>query len=164
MLQKPFLPQRPCSLSVILLMPIDPWRHARRIKVPAASRRGREIALAPPLAFKLSPALHGDLGAVEFALVLAVAALLRIAFRLPRIAPRKVVKFPKGVGWQHKVPDRQRHKVDEHPYYVDPRVCGDDNQHAGETKDQAEQNQGNNLDWSDDRGYNWNIFVRVLYR
>lgn len=44
------------------------------------------------IALKLSPSLHGDLAAVEFALGLHAALLGLVPGRLARIAPRKVVK------------------------------------------------------------------------
>ena len=96
------------------------------------------------LLLKVAPALHGDLGAIELA-VLVVAALVGAcdgAGGLPRVTPAEIVKVPEGVGGEDEVPDWEGEEVDEHPEDVDEAVRGDDDEDTGETKDEDEEDQG----------------------
>lgn len=130
-----------------------PSEHRRRDgRRRAAHRRG---ALAPrpaaapalrrspqaPLLLEIPPPLHGDLAAVELA-VLVVPALVGAglgARRLPRVAPGEVVEVPEAVGRQDEVPDGQGDEVDDHPEDVDEAVGGDDDEDAGEAEDEEEE-------------------------
>lgn len=79
------------------------------MRVPLAS-----LSL-PPLLLELAPSLHRDFTAVELALVLNTRLLRLLACRLASISPREVVELPVRVDWEHKIPDWQRNKVDQHP-------------------------------------------------
>lgn len=110
---------------------------ARRRGSPAAAddiiARAPVGALGALLALELGPALHGDLGAIELALVLEAGLLGLLAGRLARIAPGEVVKLPEGVRGKYKVPDGQGEEVDGHPDNVGRRVGRHNNQDTRKT-------------------------------
>lgn len=84
---------------------------------PTAPGRGTETTLL----LEIAPALHGDLAAVELA-ILVVAAFVGArngASCLSRVAPAEIVKVPEGVGWEDEVPDWEGEEVDQHPEDVD---------------------------------------------
>lgn len=85
------------------------------------------------LLLEIAPALHGDLGGVELA-VLVVAALVGAglgARRLSRVAPAEIVEVPEGVGGQDEIPHGQGDQIDDHPEDVDEAVRGDDDEDTG---------------------------------
>lgn len=79
--------------------------------IPAPSSLGPQTTFL----LKLAPSLHGDLGAVEFTLVLNTSLLRLLTRSLSSISPREVVKFPECVGRKDKIPEWEREQVDQHP-------------------------------------------------
>lgn len=57
--------------------------------------------------FKVVPALHRDLAAIEFALVFQPCLLGLLSRRLPSVAPTEVVKLPERICREHKIPHRE---------------------------------------------------------
>ncbi len=53
------------------------------------------------------PSPHGNLTAVELALVLQACFLGLLSRRLASVAPAEIVKFPEGIGRENKVPHRE---------------------------------------------------------
>ena len=95
----------------------------KTVLATSARAAGAAAPVARPrslIALELGPAFHGDLAAVELALVLEAGLLGLLPGRLARVAPREVVELPEGVGRQYKVPHGQRDEVDQHPHYVGP--------------------------------------------
>jgi hypothetical protein len=132
----------PCSESsgirVVLVVVLMASRH--RPPIAAAYHvlpRPPIVASRPPISLKLSPSLHGNLAAVEFALIFDAGLFRLFIGRLSRVTPRKVVKLPERVHWKNKVPDRERQEVDKHPHDVGPRMRRNDDQHRGKTQNQA---------------------------
>lgn len=77
---------------------------------------------------------------------------LDLPVHLARVTPRKVIKLPECVAWQHKIPHGQRAEVDQHPEDVGPAVGGEDDEDGGETEDHGEEDQGDDGDgFCDDR-------------
>jgi hypothetical protein len=118
----------------------------------------------PPLPLKLAPALHGDLAAVELALVLDAGLLGLLAGRLAGVSPRKVVELPICVDGEHEIPDGEGYEVDQHPDDVGPSVGGEDDQDRGETEDQTEKDEGNDLNGPFDDGYDDCFIVSTCLR
>lgn len=131
------------------------------IRVPVHTARGMCLLRLSPaiiphtaLLLKVAPALHGDLRAVEFTFSSAVTLVL-LAGCLTGIAPGEVVEFPERVRGQDEIPNWQGKKVDQHPEDVDETVGGDYDENTGETENQGEQDQGDDLDrLADDGGNN----------
>ncbi|POR38223.1 hypothetical protein TPAR_01575 [Tolypocladium paradoxum] len=103
----------PISLRIATLLELAVGRRP----APAASAddilpRAPVAALGALLALKLCPSLHGDLAAVEFALVLDAALLGLFPGRLTGLAPREVVKLPKGVSDEDKLHQVVNSRVD----------------------------------------------------
>lgn len=118
----------------------------------------------PPLLLELAPALHGDLAAVELALVLDAGLLRLLAGRLAGVSPREVVELPVCVDGEHEIPDGEGDEVDQHPDDVGPSVGGEDDQDRGETEDQTEKDEGNDLNGPFDDGYDDCFIVSTCLR
>lgn len=73
----------------------------------AAIPAPRSLGSKTTFLLKLSPSFHGDLGAIEFTLVLDTSFLGLLARCLSSISPRKVVEFPECVGRKNEIPDRE---------------------------------------------------------
>lgn len=103
-------------------------------------------SFASPLALEIAPALHRDLTTVKFAFAVAVSRTfgpLLLAGGKTRVAPAEIVEVPVGVGWEYEVPDWEGEEVDEHPEDVAEAVGSDDDEDAGETEDEGEEDEGN---------------------
>lgn len=100
------------------------------------------------LLLEIVPAFHGDLTGVEFAFaaVTGFVGALLLARGLTSVSPAEIVKVPKRVDWQDKVPDWQREQVDQHPDDVTNAVRGDDNEDRGKPENQGKENK-----WDDRR-------------
>lgn len=129
-------------------------RHGPAIGVAANDvfSRSPVSALHTLVALEFGPSLHRNLAAVKLSLALVVAALALIAIRLAGFTPREVIKLPESIGWEDKVPDRERQEVDEHPDDIGPRVRRDNDENTGKTKNETQKHQRDDLGWLvDDR-------------
>lgn len=110
-----------CIRVVVLVIVLVAGRHRPGVATSDDVLLGAPVVAArPTIALELGPPLHGDLAAVELALVFETRLLRLLACCLPGITPGEVVEFPEGIRGQDKVPDGQRDEVDKHPHDVRP--------------------------------------------
>ncbi len=62
-----------------------------------------------------------------------------------RRSPRKVVKVPKGVHREHKIPNWEGEEVEEHPVDVDEAAGREEDENRGEAENGGEEHEGNHL-------------------
>jgi hypothetical protein len=89
------------------------------------------------------PPSHRDLATVKLSFVLKTPFLSFLASCLSSVSPTEVVKLPVCVGWQYKVPDWQRKKINEHPRYIRPSVSSEHNQDCRQTENKRKKDQRN---------------------
>lgn len=137
---------------LILPSAIIRWRgRSPRTRAVAPSIRRSTAPLRPTestLLLEIVPALHGDLAGIEFTLagVAALVVATDLAVGLSGVAPGEVVEVPEGVRGQDEVPDRQTKQIDQHPEHVAEAVGGDDDEDAGKTEDESQEDEWD--DWS----------------
>lgn len=66
------------------------------------SSEGGEVRLT---CFEVVPSPHGDLTAIELALIFQACLLRLLARRLARVAPAKVIELPECVCWKYEIPN-----------------------------------------------------------
>jgi hypothetical protein len=97
-----------------------------------------------PTSFEVMPPSHRDLATVKLSFVLKTPFLSFLASCLSSVSPTEVVKLPVRVGWQYKVPDWQRKKINKHPRYIRPSVSSEHNQDCRQTENERKKDQRNN--------------------
>lgn len=151
------------DIMILLKPPVVPTgQHWIMLSIAADDiRLVTPIHAFPAVLLELSPSLHGDFARIEFALILDTRLLGLLASRLPRVTPREVVKLPECVSGEDEIPDRQGEKVDQHPHDVGPAVGCANDQDSGETKNETEEHQGDDLWWRVDDGDDHYITVSL---
>lgn len=99
------------------------------------------VHLPAPLPLEFSPPLHDDMARIKLSLLITMIGLL-ITRNLSRLTPTKVIEMPECVGREDKVPNWQREEVDDHPSDVGDLARGDDDEQAWKTKNDTEEDQG----------------------
>lgn len=77
---------------------------------------------------------------VKLALLITMPIII-VTQRLPCMTPREIVKVPIRIRGQDKVPHREGEEVHDHPPDVRHLAGSDDDEEAGETEDDGEQDE-----------------------